>query len=273
MQPEHEELSVRRQCELLQVSRSGLYYQPAPVDPEELVLMHRIDRLHTAHPYYGSRQTTFALRREGLGVNRKRVQRLMRVMGLWGMVPGPHTSKPHPEHVVYPYLLRELEVTHPDHVWATDITYIPLAYGWAYLVAILDWYSRAVLTWRLSNEMSTGFCIEALEEALARYGPPEIFNTDQGAQFTAEDFTAVLKRNEVRISMDGKGRALDNVFVERLWRSLKYEDVYVKAYQDLREARPGIGRWFEFYDHRRPHQALGGATPMEVYRGEVELAA
>ena len=273
MQPELESLSVRRQCELLQLDRSGLYYEPAPTSAEELALMRRIDELHTAHPYYGSRQTTFALRREGLVVNRKRVQRLMRVMGLWGMVPGPHTSKPHPEHVVYPYLLRGLEITRPDQVWATDITYVPLAHGWAYLVAILDWYSRAVLAWRLSNQMASDFCVEALEEALRHHGPPEIFNTDQGAQFTAEEFTAVLKRHEVKISMDGKGRALDNVFVERLWRSLKYEDVYLKDYVDVREARLGLGEWFWFYDHERPHQALGGATPMEVYQGVVELAA
>lgn len=235
--------------------------------------MKRIDQLHTAHPYYGTRQTTFALRREGVAVNRKRIQRLMRVMGLWGMVPGPHTSKPHPEHVVYPYLLRGLEVMRPDQVWAADITYIPLAFGWAYLVAILDWCSRAVLAWRLSNQMCTSFCVEALDEALQKYGPPEIFNTDQGAQFTAEEFTSVLKKRGVLISMDGKGRALDNVFVERLWRSLKYEEVYLKAYEGLLEARDGIGTWLRFYNAERPHRAFGGATPLEVYRGRVSLAA
>ena len=273
MQPESEALSIVRQCELLGISRSGLYYQPVATSPEELALMRRIDELHTARPFYGSRQTTLALRREGLEVNRKRIQRLMRVMGLWGMVPGPHTSKPHPEHVIYPYLLRRLQVTRPDQVWAADITYIPLAFGWAYLVAVIDWYSRAVLAWRLSNSMATDFCVSALAEALRQNGPPEIFNTDQGAQFTAEDFTGLLKSSEVKISMDGKGRALDNVFVERVWRSLKYEEVYLHDYADVRDARSGIGTWFDFYGHERPHQALGGATPMEVYRGKVVLAA
>ena len=273
VQPQNEALSVRRQCTLLGLSRSGLYYQPDPVSSEELALMKRIDVMHTQHPFYGSRQTSFALRREGIEVNRKRVQRLMRVMGLYGMVPGPHTSNPHPEHVIYPYLLRGMQVTRPDQVWAADITYIPLETGWAYLVAVIDWHSRAVLAWRLSNSMSTEFCTEALEEALRHHGPPEIFNTDQGAQFTADGFIRVLKAEAVKISMDGKGRALDNVFVERVWRSLKYEEVYLTAYRNLLEARLGIGLWFVFYDRKRPHQAFGGATPMEVYRGEVVLDA
>jgi len=273
VQPDDDALSVRRQCELLGLSRSGYYYESVGVCAEELALMRRIDRLHTAHPYYGSRQTMLALRRDGVAVNRKRIQRLMRRMGLYGMVPGPHTSTPHPEHVIYPYLLGEIDVVRPDQVWATDITYIPLALGWAYLVAIIDWYSRAVLTWRLSNSMSTDFCVEALEEALRHHGPPEIFNSDQGAQFTAEDFTSVLKKRGVKISMDGKGRCLDNVFVERVWRSLKYEEVYLNDYAGVRDARAGIGKWFNFYDHKRPHQALGGATPMEVYRGKVTLNA
>lgn len=273
VQPEHERLSVRRQCELLGLARSGVYYQPVEISAEELALMKRIDKLHLSRPFYGSRQITFALRRKGEDLNRKRVQRLMRVMGLWGQVPGPHTSKPHPEHIVYPYLLRELDVIRPDQVWATDITYIPLAHGWAYLVAIMDWYSRAVLSWRLSNTLSTDFCIEALEEALRHHGPPEIFNTDQGAQFTDSNFLAVLKAHGVRISMDGKGRCIDNVFVERLWRSLKYEEVYLKAYEDLREARGGIGTWLRFYNTERPHHVFGGATPMEVHRGLVTLVA
>jgi putative transposase len=273
VQPAHDALSVRRQCELLDLSRSGLYYEPVPVEPEELALMRRIDQLHLMHPFAGSRMTTMLLGREGLVVNRKRIQRLMRVMGLWGLVPGPHTSTPHPEHIVYPYLLRDLKVRGPDHVWAADITYIPLDHGWAYLVAVIDWYSRAVLAWRLSNDMNAGFCVEALEEALRHHGPPEIFNTDQGAQFTAGDFTDVLKAHGVAISMDGKGRAIDNVFVERVWRSLKYEDIYLKAYSEVGLARTGIGNWFGFYNHRRPHQSLRGATPMEVYRGRVQVIA
>lgn len=273
VQPDDDALSIRRQCELLGLSRSGYYYEPVVASAEELALMKRIDRLHTAHPYFGSRQTMLALRREGITVNRKRIQRLMRLMGLYGMVPGPHTSTPHPEHVIYPYLLGGIDVVRPDQVWATDITYIPLALGWAYLVAIIDWYSRAVLTWRLSNSMSTDFCVDALEEALRHHGPPEIFNSDQGAQFTAENFTSVLKGRGVKISMDGKGRCLDNVFVERVWRSLKYEEVYLNDYAGVREARAGIGKWFDFYGHKRPHQALSGATPTEVYRGKVTLNA
>lgn len=273
MQPEHHTLSVRRQCELLGLSRSGYYYEPVEVSAEELLLMKRIDALHLERPFYGSRQVTLALRREEVEINRKRVQRLMRIMGLFGQVPGPHTSKPHPEHKVYPYLLRGLTIERPDQAWAADISYIPLERGWAYLVAVMDWYSRAVLAWRLSNSMSTDFCVEAVGEALRHHGPPEIFNTDQGAQFTAEEFTAPLLSQEVKISMDGVGRCLDNVFVERLWRSLKYEDVYLKAYEDLRQAREGIGRWFRFYNWKRPHQTFAGATPMEVYRGRVKLAA
>lgn len=273
VQPNYPDLSVRHQCKLLQISRSGLYYQPVEVSAEELALMKRIDRLHTAHPFYGSRQITLALRRKEMVINRKRIQRCMQVMGLWGQVPGPHTSTRHREHPIYPYLLRNLEVVRPNQVWATDITYIPLAHGWAYLVAVMDWYSRAVLAWRLSPTLSTEFCVEAVAEALRHYGPPEIFNSDQGCQFTDEAFTAQLKEHGIKISMDGKGRCLDNVFVERLWRSLKYEEVYLKAYEDAVRARCGIGAWFRFYGHRRPHQALGGATPMEVYLGRVRLEA
>ena len=271
VQPEHPELSVRRQCELLGVSRSGLYYEPVEVSAEELSLMKRIDALHLLRPFFGSRQITLTLRREGEELNRKRVQRLMRVMGLWGNVPGPHTSTPHPEHVIYPYLLRGLEIVRPNQVWATDITYIPLAHGWAYLVAVMDWYSRAVLSWKLSNSMSSNFCIEAVAEAIRHHGVPAIFNTDQGAQFTSEAFTGPLKAQDVKISMDGKGRCIDNVFVERLWRSLKYEDVYLKAYEDPREARAGIGEYFVFYNTERPHTALGGSTPMEIHHGRAAL--
>jgi putative transposase len=273
VQPDHGTLSVRRQCELLGLCRASYYYEPAEASPEELALMKRIDALHLERPFYGSRQITLALRRDDESVNRKRVQRLMRIMGLYGQVPGPHTSRPHPEHKVYPYLLRDLRIDRADQVWATDITYIPLERGWGYLVAIIDWHSRAVLSSRLSNSMDTGFCIDALEEALRHHGPPEIFNSDQGAQFTSEDFTQVLKANNIQISMDGRGRCLDNVFVERLWRSLKYEDVYLKAYSTLREARDGIAAWIRFYNRIRPHQAMGGATPMEVYQGKVRLQA
>jgi putative transposase len=266
VQPGYEGLSVRKQCEVLQLARSSLYYEPAEVSAEEMALMRQIDELYLERPYYGSRRMTVALKMEGHGVNRKHVQRLMRVMGLEGMVPGPHTSRPHPEHTVYPYLLRGLSIDRPDHVWATDITYVPLQWGWAYLVAIIDWYSRAVLAWRLSNVLAADFCVEALEEALRHHGPPVIFNSDQGAQFTAIEFVDVLKRNDVQVSMDGKGRCKDNIFVERLWRSLKYEEVYVNAYDDVQAAWTGIGRWLRFYNHERPHQALGNRPPMTVYR-------
>lgn len=274
IQPGHEALSVRTQCELLHVARAGLYYQPVEVSPEELALMRRIDELYLVRPYYGSRRMTVALQQEGQEVNRKRVQRLMRLMGLEGMAPGPHTSRPHPEHIVYPYLLKGVDVVRPDMVWAADITYVPLAHGWAYLVAIIDWYSRAVLAWRLSNTLATDFCVEALQEALRQHGPPSIFNTDQGAQFTASEWTDVLKAHQVRISMDGKGRCMDNIFVERLWRSLKYEEVYLNAYNDVREAWAGVGRWLRFYNLERPHQALDYQPPMRVYRtGLLERAA
>lgn len=267
VQPDHPELSIRRQCDLLGVARSALYYLPVGVSAEEIALMKEIDRIFTKWPFYGSRKVLHELRLVGHDVNRKRVQRLMRVMGLQALVPGPHTSKPHPEHPVYPYLLRGVEVTRPNQVWAADITYIPLEHGWGYLVAIIDWHSRAVLSWRLSNSLTVEFCVEALEEALAKHGRPDIFNTDQGAQFTSPDFTEVLKREGVTISMDGKGRATDNIFVERLWRSLKYEDVYLHDYATLAEAHTGIGAWIRFYNVRRPHQALDNRTPMDVYRG------
>jgi putative transposase len=266
VQPGAEELSVRQQCTLLQVSRAGLYYEPVEASAEELALMRRIDMLYLERPYYGSRRMTVALGQEGQRVNRKRVQRLMRIMGLEGMAPGPSTSRPHPEHPLFPYLLRKVEIVRPDQVWSTDITYIPLERGWAFLVVIMDWFSRAVLAWRLSNTQAVTFCLQALEEALGRYGPPEVFNSDQGAQFTAIEFVAVLLAHEVRISMDGKGRALDNVFVERLWRSLKYEEVYPRAYANVHQAWAGISRWLHFYNHQRPHQALGYRTPMQVYR-------
>jgi putative transposase len=265
-------VSVRRQCELLRVGRSGLYYEPVPDSAEELALMRRLDELHMKWPFYGSRKLTLELRAEGHEINRKRVQRLMRQMGIESVAPKPDTSRPAPEHSVYPYLLKKLVITGPDHVWATDITYIPMARGFGYLVAIMDWYSRRVLSWRLSNTLDSSFCVEALQEALERFGAPKIFNSDQGAQFTAEAFTSVLLKRGVRISMDGKGRCLDNVFVERLWRSLKYEQVYLHVYDDLSEARASIGTYFDFYNHQRRHQALGYSTPDEFYRAPGQAA-
>jgi putative transposase len=237
------------------------------VSAEERALMRRIDETYLKHPYYGSRRMAEVLSREGHPLNRKRAQRLMRLMGLEGMAPGPSTSRPHPEHQKYPYLLKNLNIVRPNQVWASDITYIPLAYGYAYLVAVLDWYSRAVLAWRLSNALTVDFCVEAVQDALTHYPQPDIFNTDQGAQFTAEDHTKLLKKHGIAISMDGKGRCIDNVFVERLWRSLKYEEVYLHAYADLREARERIGCWLRFYNSARPHQALEYQTPFEVYMG------
>jgi putative transposase len=274
VQPENQRMSIRRQCDLFRISKNGYYYEPVPVSADELALMRRIDRLYTRCPFYGSRQLTLALRNEGEMVNRKRVQRLMRVMGLEAMVPGPHTSRPHPEHPVYPYLLRGVEVLRPDQVWCTDITYIQLSQGFAYLVAVMDWWSRAVLSWRLSNSLSEDFCLEALDEALRHRGPPEIFNTDQGSQFTADRWIARLKAEGIRISMDGKGRCIDNVFVERLWRSLKYEEVYPRDHEDVIAARCGIGGWFRFYNFERPHQAHRGVPPMQAYRKQLgRLAA
>lgn len=273
MQPGHDGISVRAQCRLLSLSRSGLYYAPAAESPVNLGLMRYIDEIYLERPYYGSRRMTVTLQLAGHDVNRKHVQRLMRLMGLEGMAPGPNTSRPHPQHVVYPYLLKGMVIDRPNQVWATDITYIPLATGWVYLVAIMDWSSRAVLAWRLSNTMTTDFCVQALEEALRHHGPPEIFNTDQGAQFTDKDFVGVLQAHGVRVSMDGKGRCMDNIFVERLWRSLKYEEVYIHAPEDMRQAWAGIGRWFRFYNDERPHQSLDYLTPMQVYRTGVARRA
>lgn len=227
--------------------------------------MDRIDKLYTAYPFYGSRKMAAALAREGYAANRKRVQRLMRLMRLQSVAPRPNTSQPHPQHKVYPYLLRGLPIVRPGQVYSTDITYIRVGRGFAYLVAIVDWYSRKVLSWRLSNTMDTAFCVEALKEALMRYGPPEIFNSDQGSQFTSDAFTKVLKDYKVRISMDGKGRALDNIFVERLWRSVKYEEVYLKQYQSMQEAKAGLAAYFDFYNEQRPHQGLKNRTPAEVH--------
>jgi putative transposase len=262
----HKKLSIRRQCALLGIARSGLYRAPRAANDNDLPLMRRIDELYTAWPFLGSRRLTALLRAEGHSVNRKRVQRLMRRMGIAALGPKPRTTKPAPGHKIFPYLLRGVAVERPNQVWCADITYIPLGRGFLYLVAIMDWASRAVLAWRLSNTMDTSFCVSALEEALARFGRPEIFNTDQGSQFTSAAFTGVLTAAGVRISMDGRGRWMDNVFIERLWRSLKHEDIYLKGYADGREAHAGIAAWFAFYNTRRPHQALGDRTPMAVWR-------
>lgn len=260
-------LSVVRQCALLGICRSTLYYLPTPPGEETLALMRRIDALYTGHPYMGSRQITRQLRRQGERVNRKRVQRLMRLMGLAAVAPGPHTSQPHPLHPKYPYLLRGLSIYRPNQVWATDITYVPMAKGFMYLAAIMDWHSRRVLAWRVSNTLDSDFCVAALREALARYGRPEIFNSDQGAQFTSEAFTGVLKEHGVAISMDGKGRALDNAFVERLWRTVKYEHLYLNPADSGTALKQGLARYFDWYNRQRPHSGLDGRTPDEVYSG------
>ena len=261
------ELPVTAQCRLLGVSRSTAYYRPVALPDEDLDLMRQIDAIYLRWPFYGSRRIRRELRKEGWVINLKRVQRLMQRMGLQAIYPRRMTSRPAPGHRIYPYLLRDLSVDRPNQVWAADITYIPMAKGFMYLVAVIDWHSRRVLSWRLSNTMETDFCVSALEEALARYGRPEIFNTDQGAQFTAGAFTDVLKAHDVQISMDGKGRWVDNVFVERLWRSVKYEDIYLKAYETPAELRAGLERYFRFYNSQRGHSALDERTPDEVYFG------
>ena len=260
-------MPVVRQCELAGVSRATVYAQrvPASAKEQDLELLRLIDEQYTRRPFYGSRKMVTYLKVQDHRVNRKRVQRLMRILGLAGMAPGPNTSQPHPQHKVYPYLLRGVVVSRPNQVWSTDITYIRLAHGFAYLVAVIDWYSRKVLSWRISNTLDTMFCADCLEEALQQYGSPEIFNTDQGCQFTSESFTGVLKANNIAISMDGRGRALDNIFVERLWRSVKYEDVYLKGYANPMELMIGLTEYFVFYNDERPHQSLGNRTPSEVY--------
>jgi len=260
----HPSLSIVRQCRLLDISRSGVYYQPKGISEDDLVHMKLIDRQYLATPFYGARKIAACLKGHGHLVNRKRVRRLMCLMGLKAIYRRPRTSKPAPGHKIYPYLLNGMKITRPNQVWAADITYIPMARGFLYLVAIIDWYSRYVLSWKLSNTLDADFCVEALEEALEK-GKPEIFNTDQGSQFTGEAFTGLLKQHGIRISMDGKGSYNDNLFIERLWRSVKYEEVYLKAYQDGREARTGLGNYFRFYNIERPHQTHGYRTPAEVY--------
>ena len=266
-------LSMAWQCVLLTISRSGLYYKPKGASALSLTLMQEIDRAFIEWPFLGVRQMRDHLVLLGYGVGLKRVRRLMRLMGLMAAYQKPKTSTPHPEHRRYPYLLRDLAVTRPNQVWCSDITYIPMRKGFLYLVAIMDWHSRKVLSWRLSNTMDADFCVSALEEALAQYGTPDIFNTDQGSQFTSFAFRNVLRKNEIRISMDGRGRWLDNVFIERLWRSLKYECVYLHAFETGSEARAGIARWIDFYNHQRPHSNLGGITPNMNYEQGLLKAA
>ena len=267
-----DEVPLAMQCELAGVPRSSVYRRMDAAcrvqleDAEELKLRELIDEEYTSHPFYGSRRMVVFLRNGGHVVNRKRVQRLMRSMGLAGMAPGPNTSKSHPQHKVYPYLLRGVPVTRPNQVWSTDITYIRLARGFAYLVAVIDWYSRKVLSWRISNSMDASFCVDCLEDALRHHRRPEVFNSDQGSQFTSLAFTDVLKREGVTISMDGRGRALDNIFVERLWRNVKYEDVYLKGYANMTELVVGLAQYFAFYNARRPHQSLSYQTPDQVHR-------
>ena len=264
---DHPRLSLVRQCALLGISRSSLYYRTTEASAQDLELMVLMDRQYLKTPFYGSRRMTVWLRTQGHQVNRKRVRRLMQMMGLETIYRRPNTSKPTPGHKVYPYLLRGLEINRVNQVWATDITYIPMARGFLYLVAIMDWHSRYVLAWRLSNTLEVDFCVEALEEALSK-GRPEIFNTDQGSQFTSEAFTGRLLAQGIQVSMDGKGRCMDNVFVERLWRSIKYEEVYLKAYQNGSEARRGIGAYLAFYNQERPHQALAYRTPGQLFKEE-----
>ncbi|MGR2849347.1 IS3-like element ISVpa4 family transposase [Vibrio vulnificus] len=266
-------LSIKRQCELLNIARSTAYYQPIGLSAEEITLRRMIDEIHLQYPFMGSRRIRTELAKKGHSVNRKRVVRLMRDMGIGAIYPKPKTTLANKAHKVYPYLLRDIEVTYPNQAWAIDITYIPMAKGFLYLVAIIDWYSRKVLAWRLSNTMDTSFCIEALEEALKHYGPPDIFNSDQGSQFTSIEFTQKLIEHNVRISMDGKGRWVDNVFIERLWRSLKYEEIYLKAYTTPREAELEIGNYMVFYNEERNHQGLNNLTPDEAYFGRQRYAA
>lgn len=265
LEPEHQQISLRRQCELLGLNRSSVYYQAQPVSLEELQLKRAIDEIYTRCPFYGSRRITAQLNREyKQHVNRKHIQRLMREMGIRGVAPGPDTSKPHPEHKVYPYLLRGVAINRVDQVWSTDITYIPMVKGFMYLTAVIDWYSRYVLSWALSNTLDTLFCIEALEQSLA-INTPEMFNTDQGAQYTSLTFTQILLNTGIQISMDGRGRALDNIFVERLWRTVKYENIYMNDYVSVSELRIGLSQYFDFYNHQRLHQSLDYQTPAEIY--------
>ncbi len=263
----NKKLSLSRQCRLLKLNRSTVYYKKRPITPIDLKLMQLIDKQYLKIPSWGSRSMRNHLRRLGYKVNRKKVQRLMRLMGLQAIYPKPKTSRPHPEHKVYPYLLRNLKIDRPNQVWAADITYIPMSRGFMYLVAVMDWHSRKVLSWRVSNTLDTDFCVQTVEEAISRFGAPEIFNTDQGAQFTSSAFTSLLKDNDINISMDGRGRVQDNIFIERLWWTLKYHYLYLWSFNNGSQLRQGLDQWFRFYSQERSHQALDNMTPDEVYYG------
>jgi len=267
------ELPLTRQAEVLKLSRSGLYYRPRLVSPADLGIMRRIDELHLDYPFAGSRMLRDLLRGEGIAIGRQHVATLMRRMGIEAIYRRPNTSKPAPGHKIYPYLLRSVSIGRPNQVWAMDITYIPMARGFVYLCAVVDWFSRRVLAWRLSITLEVEFCLEAVEEALVRHGKPEIFNTDQGSQFTSADFTGLLLKHAIAISMDGKGSWRDNVFVERLWRSIKYEEVYLRAYDSVAEARALIGRYLDFYNRKRPHSSLSARTPDLAYFDHLPQAA
>ncbi len=266
-------MSIRKQCRLLSLNRSGLYYTPKEESAYNMTLMRVIDKEFTAHPELGVKTMRARLCDQGYHCGDKRVRRLMRKMGLRAIYPEPKTTIPNKQHEVYPYLLTDLEIERENQVWATDITYIPLGHGFAYLVAIMDIYSRAVLSWRLSNTMDASFCCEVLDEALEKHGKPEIFNSDQGSQFTSKEFISRLKAKRISISMDGKGRAIDNIFVERLWRTVKYQDVYIKGYQTMSEAQQGLEAFFDYYNHDRLHQSLGYKRPWDIYAGNLKLAA
>lgn len=264
MEPGHKTISLRRQCDLLGLPRSTAYYAPIPETAENLALMKEIDAIYLENPSYGSRSVTALLGNAGWEVNRKRVQRLMGLLGIAGITPKRNLSKPHPGHRVFPYLLRNVAITHPDHVWSTDITYIPMRHGFVYLTAVIDWYSRYVLSWKLSNRLDSSFCLTALDEALT-HAKPEVFNTDQGTQFTSEAFVNRLLDRAIAVSMDGRGRALDNVFIERLWKSVKYQEIYLRDYATVADVEEGLRLYFEKYNHERPHQALDNLTPAKVY--------
>lgn len=268
--PKHD-LSIGKQAVELGISRSSVYYLPQPVSVEDLKLMRRMDELHLDYPFAGSRMLQKFLKREGFEIGRLHVRTLMKRMGLTALYRKPRTTKPGDGHKIYPYLLRDLTVTRVNQVWATDLTYIPMARGFCYLIAIIDWFTRKVLSWKLSITMDAAPCVEVLEEALSRYGKPEIFNSDQGSQFTSHDFTKVLLDHKIQISMDGKGAWRDNIFIERLWRSVKYEEVYLKAYDSVAGARASIGKYIDFYNHKRPHSSLDDKTPDEVYFNKIAL--
>ena len=272
LSPAERKLPLSRQCRLLKISRSSLYYKPVDVKRADLDLMRLMDEQYLKTPFYGSRSMTLHLKRQGYPVNRKRIQRLMRRMGLEAIYPKPRTSRRHPGHKVYPYLLRDLHIERPKQVWAADITYIPMNRGFMFLVAVMDWHSRKVLSWRLSNTLDTEFCVAVLQEAITCHGTPEIFNTDQGAQFTSQAFTAILEAQRIAVSMDGRGRVRDNIFIERLWWTLKYQYLYLRSFDTTMELRQGLSEWFKFYNSQRPHQTLDGLTPDEVYFSQPPLA-